>query len=124
LADLNIPKELEKVCQLLQNASAEIDMIVINGRTSLHLSDLGLNAELIKTMVAQYMVSGVCFASFNTLVDIEEPFTATITANGQTVERVAEMIVIANSKKYGTGVIINPSGIMNDGKFELVFEKY
>jgi hypothetical protein len=32
------------------------------------------------------------------LVDIEEPFTATITANGQTVERVAEMIVIANSK--------------------------
>jgi hypothetical protein len=31
---------------------------------------------------------------------------------------VAEMIVIANSKKYGTGVIINP-GIMNDGKFEL-----
>jgi hypothetical protein len=47
--------------------------------------------------VAQYMVSGVCFASFNTLVDIEEPFTATITANGQTVE-LAEMIVIANSK--------------------------
>jgi hypothetical protein len=41
--------------------------------------------------VAQYMV-GVCFASFNTLVDIEEPFTATITANGQTVERVAEML--------------------------------
>jgi diacylglycerol kinase family enzyme len=87
-----------------QNASAEIDMIVINGRTSLHLSDLGLNAELIKTMqVAQYMVSGVCFASFNTLVDIEEPFTATITANGQTVERVAEMIVIANSKNTEQG---------------------
>jgi hypothetical protein len=70
----------------------EIDMIVINGRTSLHLSDL-VKCRLIKTMqVAQYMVSGVCFASFNTLVDIEEPF-ATITANGQTVERVAEMIV-------------------------------
>jgi hypothetical protein len=26
-----------------------MDMIVINGRNSLHLSDLGLNAELIKT---------------------------------------------------------------------------
>jgi hypothetical protein len=49
---------------------------------------------------------GVCFASFNTLVDIEEPFTATITANGQTVERVAEMIVIANSKKWNR--VINP----------------
>jgi diacylglycerol kinase family enzyme len=66
------------------------------------------------------MVSGVCFASFNTLVDIEEPFTATITANGQTVERVAEMIV-ANSKKYGTELLT--LGIMNDGKFELVVLK-
>jgi hypothetical protein len=28
--------------------------------------------------------------AFNFLVDIEEPFTATITANGQTVERVAD----------------------------------
>jgi hypothetical protein len=28
-----------------------------------------------------------------------------------------------NLKKYGTGVIINPSGIMNDGKFELVVLK-
>jgi hypothetical protein len=47
--DLNIPKELEESLPIaFQNASAEIDMIVINGRTSLHLSDLGLNAELIK----------------------------------------------------------------------------
>jgi hypothetical protein len=62
-------------------------MIVINGRTSLHLSDLG-NVELIKNYASSAIHGkGVCFASFNTLVDIEEPFTATITANGQTVER-------------------------------------
>jgi hypothetical protein len=28
---------------------SEMDMIVINGKKSLHLSDLGLNAELKKT---------------------------------------------------------------------------
>ncbi|MFB0909732.1 MAG: diacylglycerol kinase, partial [Flavobacterium sp.] len=108
-----------------QSASAEMDMIVINGRTSLHLSDLGLNAELIKNYANSEIHGkwGYALQVFNTLVGIEEPFTATITANGQTVERVAEMIVIANSKKYGTGVIINPSGIMNDGKFELVVLK-
>jgi YegS/Rv2252/BmrU family lipid kinase len=124
--DLNIPKELEESLPIaFQNASAEIDMIVINGRTSLHLSDLGLNAELIKNYASSAIHGkwGYALQVFNTLVDIEEPFTATITANGQTVERVAEMIVIANSKKYGTGVIINPSGIMNDGKFELVVLK-
>jgi hypothetical protein len=41
------PKELEESLPIVfQNASAEIDMIVIN-RTSLHLSDR-LNAELKK----------------------------------------------------------------------------
>jgi diacylglycerol kinase family enzyme len=33
------------------------------------------------------------------------------------------MIVIANSKKYGTGVVINPNGVMNDGKFEIIILK-
>ena len=124
--DLNIPKELgESLPIAFQSASAEMDMIVINGRTSIHLSDLGLNAELIKNYANSEIHGkwGYALQVFNTLVGIEEPFTATITANGQTVERVAEMIVIANSKKYGTGVIINPSGIMNDGKFELVVLK-
>src|SRR5204862_6451813 len=31
--------------------------------------------------------------------------------------------VIANAKKYGTGVVINPNGLLNDGKFELVILK-
>jgi diacylglycerol kinase family enzyme len=33
------------------------------------------------------------------------------------------MVVIANAKKYGTGVVINPDGVINDGKFELVILK-
>ena len=30
------------------------------------------------------------------------------------------MIVIANATKYGTGAVINPDGLIGDGKFELV----
>jgi diacylglycerol kinase family enzyme len=52
-----------------------------------------------------------------------EPFMVTIIANNQTIECEARMIVIANSKKYGTGVVINPDGVMDDGKFELVILK-
>jgi diacylglycerol kinase (ATP) len=33
------------------------------------------------------------------------------------------MIVIANSQKYGTGVVINPNGVLDDGKFELIILK-
>jgi diacylglycerol kinase family enzyme len=61
--------------------------------------------------------------AFTTLIDLGEPFIATIKANNHTYKSQARMIVIANSKKYGTGVTINPKGDMNDGKFELVILK-
>ncbi|MEZ7504746.1 diacylglycerol kinase family protein [Flavobacterium sp. Arc2] len=124
--DLNIPKKLEdNIPVAFHNAFMEMDMILINGNKSLHLSDLGLNAELIKNYESSAIHGkwGYALQVFNTLLDKEDPFTATITANGQIVECVAQMIVIANSKKYGTGVVINPQGIMNDGKFELVLLK-
>jgi diacylglycerol kinase family enzyme len=124
--DLNISKNLdENLLIAFRNPYMEMDMIVINGNRSLHLSDLGLNAELIKNYEnsAIHGKWGYALQVFSTLADKEEPFTATITANGQTVECVAQMIVIANSKKYGTGVVINPEGMMNDGKFELVLLK-
>lgn len=124
--DLNIPKKLEESLPIaFHYAFMEMDMIVINDKKSLHLSDLGLNAELIKNYEnsAVHGKLGYALQVYNTLADKEEPFTATITANGQIIECVAQMIVIANSKKYGTGVVINPEGIMNDGKFELVVLK-
>jgi YegS/Rv2252/BmrU family lipid kinase len=124
--DLNIPKKLEENLPIaFHNAFMEMDMIIINGKKSLHLSDLGLNAELIKNYEnsAIHGKWGYFLQVFNTLVDKEEPFTATINVNGATIDYVAQMIVIANSTKYGTGVVINPDGLMNDGKFELVVLK-
>ena len=124
--DLNLPKTLEenlKIC--FHNNYMEIDIVVINGKKSLHLSDLGLNAALIKNYEnnAQRGKWGYALQAFNTLLDREEPFNATIKANGEIYECLAHMIVVANSQKYGTGVTINPNGVMNDGKFELVIIK-
>ena len=124
--DLNLPKTIEEnltIC--FHNDYVEIDIVVINGKKSLHLSDLGLNATLIKNYEnnALHGKWGYALQAFNTLIDREDPFNATIYANGQTFERLVQMIVVANSKKYGTGVIINPNGSMNDGKFELVIIK-
>jgi diacylglycerol kinase (ATP) len=100
-------------------------MVVINGKRSLHLSDIGLNAELIKNYEnsAVHGRWGYVLQIFNTLIGTEELFQATITANNQIVECEARMIVIANSQKYGTGVVINPNGVLDDGKFELIILK-
>ena len=124
--DLDLPEGIEENLKIaFLNHYIEMDMICINGKKSIHLSDLGLNANLVKNYEQSDVRGfwGYALQAFTTLKEAEEPFVATIKANNKTIKHVARMIVIANSKKYGTGVIINPNGTMNDGKFELVILK-
>ena len=124
--DLNLQLTLEKNLEVaFLHQFMEVDIITINGKISIHLSDLGLNAELIKNYEQGEIHGkwGYALNTITTLFDSGEPFTAKIKANNETFGYVARMIVIANAKKYGTGVVINPNGVMNDGKFELVILK-
>lgn len=124
--DLNLPSSLEENLEIAFNSNyMEMDMVCINNIKSLHLSDLGLNAQLVKNYEESSTrgMMGYALQAITTLSEQEEPFKATITANNTTIETVARMIVIANSQKYGTGVTINPNGKMNDGKFEIVILK-
>jgi diacylglycerol kinase (ATP) len=124
--DLNLPSTIDENLKIaFLSHYIEMDMICINGKKSIHLSDLGLNADLVKNYEESDIRGfwGYALQAFTTLTESNEPFVATITANKETVDHVARMIVIANSQKYGTGVTINPRGAMNDGKFELVILK-
>ncbi len=124
--DLDLQLTLEKNLEVaFLNQFMEVDIITINGKISIHLSDLGLNAELIKNYEQGEIHGkwGYALNTITTLFDSGEPFTAKVKANNETFGYVAIMIVIANAKKYGTGVVINPNGVMNDGKFELVILK-
>jgi diacylglycerol kinase (ATP) len=102
-----------------------MDMICINGKKSIHLSDIGINADLVKNYEESDSRGfwGYAKQAFTTLKDSDDYFIASITANGQTEEHAARIIIIANSQKYGTGVVINPNGNMSDGKFELIILK-
>ena len=124
--DLNLPTALEENLEVaFLHHYIEMDMISINGKKSIHLSDIGINADLVKNYQESDLRGfwGYAMQAYTTLKDAEEPFSASITANNQTVKHTARMIVIANSQKYGTGVTINPNGSMNDGKFELIILK-
>ena len=123
---LNLPGTIEENLSIaFHNHFMEMDMISINGKKSIHLSDLGLNAALVKNYEngSTRGKLGYALQVITTLTELEEPFFAKIEANNEIIECTARMIVIANSQKYGTGVTINPVGIMNDGKFELVILK-
>ena len=124
--DLNLPDDIEENLKIaFHNDPIEMDMVSINGMKSLHLSDIGVNAELIRNYEGSTIRGklGYVLQAINTLTDLEEPFMVKVEANGEVTETIARMVVIANTQKYGTGVTINPVGIMDDGKFEIVILK-
>lgn len=124
--DLNLPSTIEENLKVaFLNHFIEMDMICINGKKSIHLSDIGINADLVKNYEESNLRGfwGYALQAYTTLVDSAAPFVATISTNKEVVDHTARIIVIANSQKYGTGVTINPHGSMNDGKFELVILK-
>ena len=124
--DLNLPTVLEENLEIaFLHDYLEVDMISINGKKSIHLSDIGINADLVMNYEHSDLRGfwGYAMQAYSTLKDSDEPFVASITVNNQTQQHTARMIVIANSQKYGTGVTINPNGNMSDGKFELIILK-
>lgn len=124
--DLNLPDGIEENLKIaFLHHYIEMDMICINGKKSIHLSDIGINADLVKNYEESDVRGfwGYALQAYTTLTDSNEPFVATVTANKKTEEYTARIVVIANSQKYGTGVTINPNGAMNDGKFELIILK-
>ncbi|AXG73242.1 diacylglycerol kinase [Flavobacterium arcticum] len=124
--DLNLPDTIEANLEVAFKGAVEpIDIVAINGIKSLHLSDIGVNAELIRNYENGKIRGklGYAIQALTTLTSLEEPFYTTIVANGKTIETEARMVVIANANKYGTGVTINPVGKINDGKFEIIIIK-
>lgn len=124
--DLELPDDLQENLKVAFKGHAmEMDMVCINGKKSLHLSDLGANAELVKNYEGSNVRGklGYALQAINTLKGLGEPFIVTVEANGKSTETEARMVVIANTQHYGTGVTINPVGKMNDGKFEIVILK-
>lgn len=124
--DLNLPKDFEETLKIAFHGDfMEMDMVCINNKKSLHLSDIGVNAELIKNYEGSSIRGklGYAIQAVNTLADMAPPFHVKIEADGKVIESEARMVVMANTQKYGTGVTINPYGIMDDGKFEIVVLK-
>ncbi|WP_423818283.1 diacylglycerol kinase family protein [Salinimicrobium sp. TIG7-5_MAKvit] len=104
-----------------------IDAILINDELCLHISDIGLNAALIKNYQEGNIRGklGYLIQSIPTLIKSDFPFQFNIEVDGKEISRKAVLIAVANAKKYGTGSKINPNGRYDDGKFEiLIFKEF
>ncbi|MGZ3844883.1 MAG: diacylglycerol/lipid kinase family protein [Flavisolibacter sp.] len=121
--ELKVPIVAEEALDVIVNGECrKLDLIKINEEEiCLHLSDLGLNALLVKNFEHSKKrgMWGYGKAVFKVLW--KKPIMyLTIKTDNQEVRRKAFMAVIANAQTYGTGAIINPGGKLNDGQFEIV----
>lgn len=96
------------------------DVVLINGRISVHLADIGLNAEIVKKFEQEPERGFMSYAKhlFSTLIETKEK-EFFISANGQDFVLKGFMLAFANASKYGSGIIINPKSDISDGYFEL-----
>jgi diacylglycerol kinase family enzyme len=124
-ADFGLSGSIDEALEVAfsDNVTA-IDAVCINGEVSLHLSDIGLNALLVKNYEDSDTRGKLGYARemLRTLSE-HENFQVKITTENEVLETEALIVIIANAKKYGTGVSINPIGDMCDGFFELVIAK-
>lgn len=121
--ELEIPTDTSKALDLILHGNArKCDMIQFGGNEfCIHLSDLGLNARLIKYFDKSAIRGMWGYVRFLLKILLEgKPVKAHIRVDSFEKDIPAYMIVFANASKYGTGAIINPEGIIGDGKFELV----
>jgi diacylglycerol kinase (ATP) len=120
--ELQIPETPEALDIIVNGTVKSCDVIKINGNDiSLHLSDFGLNARLVKYFDQSRLrgMWGYSRMVFKVLWR-GKLMSAHILADNLDLKTNAYMVVIANASKYGTGAAINPNGNIGDGIFEIV----
>lgn len=122
-AELKIPSDPQKALDII--VSGEIspcDTIKINEDDMVfHLADLGLNALLIKYFDESRFRGMWNYARMLLKVLVNKSLMK-VHIKGDNMDQTiaAYMIVIGNASKYGTGAVINPDAVTDDGIFELV----
>ncbi len=109
---------------LTKGKPKQIDLVDINGETCIHLADVGLNARVVKRFEKDPKRGKLIYAKhlFGEMFFLKN-YRFLISFDGKTINRKGVSITFANASQYGTGAVINPEGILDDGKFELVIVK-
>jgi len=124
---IELPNSLEEQIDIaLGEKYTVMDCLMINDHLCLHISDLGLNAELIYNFDNSKIRGklGYLIHSFPTLFKSNYPYHFHLIFDEFKVEEKGILLAFANASKFGTGAVINPQGLIDDGKFEvIVFRK-
>lgn len=124
--ELGIPMNIDEALQVIINGATQpLDAVRINQKSiSLHLSDLGMNARIIKGFEEEDKRGFInYFKHFLRVIKSPPSFRCYIEVGTRKFAHRSLMTVIANSGGYRTGAVINPTGSKNDGLFEVIILK-
>lgn len=122
--ELNIADVNSALGLISKGKKKNIDLVEINNEICIHLADVGLNARVVKRFEKDPKRGKLTYAKhlFGEMFFLKS-YRFHITHDDKVINRKGVSITFANAMKYGTGAIINPHGIIDDGKFELVIVK-
>ena len=123
--ELGIAAKPEAALDLIVRGQKKlIDLLKINGHICVHLADVGLNARIVRRFEEDPKRGIWTYAKYlYREIFLIKNYRFYIRYDGKDVSKKAVSITFANASKYGTGAIINPTGKIDDGKFELVIIK-
>lgn len=126
--EFGVPGDIHMALEIIfKGRTRPLDLVLINDRYySLHLSDMGLNANLIRKFEKSKSRGKLGYARYflETLLK-KKPNRFYFDSEEMHRSYLAEMVVFANATRYGTGAVVNPIGSPTDGKFEVcVFRVY
>ena len=124
--NLEIPQELDSQLEVaLGDHLTKMDILEIDNEVCLHISDLGVNAELIKNYEGSKIRGklGYLLQSVPTLIYSKYSFEFEIQLEHETLQKEGILLAFANANKYGTGANVNPRGKIDDGVFEILLFK-
>lgn len=123
---LNIPNNLKRALEIIdKNTIVNADLICFNHQNfSLHISDIGLNARLVKHFEEDGHRGFLGYASgvINEIIHLEE-FEVEIHTEDLEIKDTSYMVAFANANRYGTGALLNNIGKLDDGFFEICILK-
>ena len=109
---------------LLDDHSIKTHATQINNQLCIHLSDIGLNAYIVKEFEDQPVRGMWGYAKAALKVLFKNPLMEVkMQINQKSILLKAEMDVIANATQYGSGAVINPLGKLDDELFEVIVVK-
>ncbi|WP_181305374.1 diacylglycerol kinase family protein [Rufibacter sp. XAAS-G3-1] len=120
--DLGISQDFGEALHLLvDHKKVAIDTLDVNGILSIHLCDMGFNALVVKRFCTGDTRGPGAYAwiAMQEFMGYE-PKKYTIMTEGKTIfDGEAFMITVTNANAFGSNAAINPTGIIDDGVFEI-----